>query len=361
MSEIKRPITFKREAENIQTLRLMVMDEDAHWEDPGIVDTATEDDLRAAGYVKIAQPNAGDVEALAQYIADEATATVVPAATKHAISKVVQEGIRRAAPHFAAHEAQLRGCVKELLEFVGPVLPVREVIEPEITFAHARNAMVRRAESALATPPSDAGDKYLVTKKYVTIVRQILSGIRLYRGKMNGANYLETLAKGLEAEPTPAVVIQPTAPDAGDVEARYAEDHGLDPDAERYASLLKSLDAAEKREREATAREAQLRGALEQARPFVEQVLFSSQTTDSNDPCGTFVLPEELQEYRAVLARIDVALATPPSEAAQRVLAVIEGIRALSRDTTRKVHPAWEQIDNALCTLDGKDGASDGR
>jgi hypothetical protein len=45
-------ITFERKPENIQTLRLMVMDEDAHWEDPGVVETATEEDLRAAGYVR---------------------------------------------------------------------------------------------------------------------------------------------------------------------------------------------------------------------------------------------------------------------------------------------------------------------
>ena len=45
-------ITFERKPENIQTLRLMVMDEDAHWEDPGVVETATAADLRAAGYVR---------------------------------------------------------------------------------------------------------------------------------------------------------------------------------------------------------------------------------------------------------------------------------------------------------------------
>ncbi len=259
--------------------------------------------------------------------------------------------------------AQPNACVRTALAaYYSSVLSGMDEEDWILVLAHLDANTREQLRSIIMSQPAkpnapDAGDKYLVTKEYVTIVRQILSGIRLYRGKMNGANYLETLAKGLEAEPTPAVVVQPTAPNAGDVEDTIgappddtptghahagpmitladAGDVGTGPQGDRramtYMTLIRRLD-------EAAAREAQLRRALEK--------------TDAR---------LSWMEDRETKERNKDLLATPPSEAAQRVLAVIEaaceltdGIRNRSAGFTISADRLMEKVDD-LRALDGKD------
>lgn len=119
-------------------------------------------------------------------------------------------------------------------------------------------------------------------------------------------------------------------------------------------------DLAEDLLREAAAREAQLRGALTDAardlwqatRLLERMVLNPSETTIAD---ATTWYPQGFKQFDAA----DKALALPASDAAKRVLAVIEKARLVAKaaDEGHWLRLAVIALRDAIQDLDGKDGA----
>ena len=137
-------------------------------------------------------------------------------------------------------------------------------------------------------------------------------------------------------------------PDAGDVEAAFVEDHGLDPDAERDATLLNRLSDAERHERESAAREAQLRQALGRfLRIFPRSEIEMARECWGNT--NTHLVIEGRKDLEA-------ALATPASQAATNIQSVIEK----ARNINSAAYNNWsevQELQEAVRVFDGKDGA----